>query len=216
MRIFIQWTLRSPRGWNQYTTPQLLNAVAKPEPTRDPRLPGNEDVLDQSRGWIHSVNVQGMTFKSFDHYHFAALPDSGLQLTAWNDDPDDFSGNEYAYVYTFRKAFIDPTEGNCWNVRQTRVVYTTQGQRDRLTKNGRVTIQGTEFRDWSEFVPPAGKIFHGIWCTDELHEAHVAKQILHGWREWTAPARTLSQGPRHSNVLGNRYCPGHRRHGCRL
>lgn len=172
MKILLQSTLQKPQDWDQSDSSDWASLSKKTVPT------GGE-IIDQTVGWCHGLNVQGRVFQA-DHYHVAEIV-NGVRVTAWNDDPVDYPpGERYARVVDFLSCVADSNLGGAINTRQTQVVFVETIVRARMGD-----AIGTTFRRWDEFVPPTSDVMHGIKVSNEKHLDHLAAQTEHGWREWT-------------------------------
>jgi len=196
MKILLQWSLATPKGWVEIDSAEWSHIPKKSEP-----LGGQ--VVDNAPGWIHYLNVQGVVFTA-DHYAVEDLDDAsgGIRVTMWNDDPEDYpEGEKYARVFTFLPLAPDPQFGGAWNTRQSKVIYAQTAVLARMTKPSK----NTQFRPWEEFVrPPERPTRHGIWTDNALNVAHVALSVgqPRGWREWTEGVP--EQFIRHNKVIPQR------------
>lgn len=181
MKVLLQWTKANPEDWVEIDLRgsgplrrAWENLPAKP-------LPVGGEVIDNTLGWLYNVNVQGVEFAGFDHYTGRPI-DTGVEITAWNDDPEDYPpGQRFAHVWTFRALRPDPRYGGQLNTDQSLTVY---DERDPSPFVGQSTSGGPVIvRPWSEFVIPGTRIIHGIWVNDELAAAHRNVKSLRGWRE---------------------------------
>jgi hypothetical protein len=136
--------------------------------------------LDGSRGWIHSVNVQGTRIQA-DHI---AIEQRGpiTRIYAWNDDRDDWPpGYAHGHIIDVRSLQRSPLFGMAYNTAHTHRRFAE----DTIA----ATIEahtGVRPRPFSSMPrPPQALVRHGIWMPDALHRAHEKAQDLHGWREWT-------------------------------
>ncbi len=57
-------------------------------------VPGQLGGLDNTKGWIHSVNIQGHVF-SADHYCITDIGGGAIRCITWHDDPDDYPNYDY-------------------------------------------------------------------------------------------------------------------------
>ena len=112
-----------------------------------------------------SLNVQGVIF-SADHYHVQSLPDGGIRVTTWNDDPDDFPDGDFtALIADFLPPALDLALGGRTNTRQT---FTT--------------FRGADYANFVE--PDEADVRHGVWVEDTKLLEHDKIRSPHDWREW--------------------------------
>ena len=182
MRVYVQWTHATPRDW------VVLDVASGPNRRAWERLPSKPqpsgtELIDDAPGWVHSLNVQGVTFSGDDHYAVEPIS-GGLRVTTWNDDPVDYPvGTRSAKVYEFLSPAPDARFGGQLNTRQTLTVFDERSPSpwEGVEASGGPVV----VRPWSEFVPPAASVTrHGIWLPDVLNEQHRAVQSPHGWPEW--------------------------------
>lgn len=166
------------------------------------RVPRGGETIDNVAGWINLVNVQGMKFGGYDHYHVKDIGDGSIRVTIWNDDPEDWAGKEHATVWTIHPLQPDAAEGGAYNTKMSCVRYVTKAQYDFMTrvqlpdgKWGRLRYKNTTFKKWTEFKPPRRHVLHGIWLPDDLLMDHERAMKRHGWREWTAGLPTEEIDP---------------------
>lgn len=181
MKVLIQWTKANPEDWIEVDVRNSgpfrrawENLPAKP-------LPVGGEAIDNAPGWLFTINVQGVDFSGFDH--LTGRPtDTGVEVTAWNDDPDDYPpGERFAQVWDFRPLRADPRYGGALNTEQYLTVY---DERVPSPFTGQVTSGGpVVVRPWSEFVIPTTRTIHGIWVSDELAASHRNVRSSRGWRE---------------------------------
>lgn len=180
MRLSIQWTLGTPGDWIDLDL--LPNGPARRLwenlPTKP--VPKGGETIDHQPGWLFNLNVQGVEFEGFDHCTARPL-DNGIEVTAWNDDPEDYPpGQRFAHVWTFLPLRADPRYGGQLNTEQYLTVYDEgmpSPHEGHSTSGGPVVV-----RPWSEFVVPTTKVIHGIWVSDELAAAHRAAKTERSWR----------------------------------
>ena len=89
MRVLIQWALQGAKDWQEVDAADWPSLPFRPEPTS-----GELGGADDTPGWISALNVQGVTFRTWDHYAVEALPSGGVKVTTWNDDPEDWPNGE--------------------------------------------------------------------------------------------------------------------------
>lgn len=168
MKILVQWTTRTPADWEEFDSLSWGTLPRKSTPV------GGE-VIDDTKGWCHGLNVQGRVFQA-DHYHVSPITD-GARVTAWNDDSP---GERYARVVDFLTYISDSRLGGAINTRQKQIVFAEPAARARMERT-----EGTIFQLWSEFIPPTREVMHGIKVSDQLHLDHRSVRSPRGWREWT-------------------------------
>ena len=182
MKILVQDTVKTPRDWITIDSGEWAGLPKLPDPSVD-RLQGDDGVTEQ-RGHIFDVIIQGVHFRSADHYHFKPLANGGVQAITWKDDPKSVSGGEkWAEIRTFLPLAPDMSLGGAINTVQSRIIYAKPVSFNRLRKRG--PIQNTELRPWSEFIPPPeNETRHGLWVSDNLADLHTTTQTNYGWRDW--------------------------------
>lgn len=181
MRISIQWTKLDPEDWIDIDVRNTGAARRAWENLPAKPVPQSGEAIDNSPGWVFDVDVQGVRFSGFDHVTGRPL-DDGIEITAWNDDPEDYPpGERFAHVWQFFPLRSDSRYGGALNTHQLLTVYDERvpsPHEGQSTSGGPVTV-----RPWSEFVIPTTKTIHGIWVPDTLAEAHRNAKSLRGWRE---------------------------------
>lgn len=182
MRVLLQWTLATPGDWEPLELADIRQWRQLP---RRPEPVGGE-TIDNTKGWLFDVNVQGVTMGGADHYSVRPAPGGGLEVIRWFDDPEEFpAGQRYAQVWSFQRPAPDARHGGRVNTVQFLTVYAEdpamrakwEGQ---ATSGGPVTVL-----PWSAFTPPPPNLtVHGIWVSDALLQQHVAARGVRGWEEW--------------------------------
>lgn len=193
MRVLIQWTRSTPRGWEEIDSTQWRSLPRRPDPT------GADLSPDDAPGWVYRLCAQGLEFTA-DHYAVESLPARGCRVTIWNDDPSRYPpGERYARVWTLRPIAPDPKAGGRWNTAQSQVIYAEPGIEAKMRAMGEPT-QSTGGRavllPWEDFAPPEEAIVrHGKGVSEALNEQHDAMRSRRGWREWTegVPARAVDE-----------------------
>lgn len=178
MRVCVQWSQATPGDWQEVDSADWHTLPELPPPD------GIDGVKDQRKGWVHRLSIQGVEFTA-EHYAVEHISDEEIRVTVWNDSSLDHpSGERFALVWTFKTLAPDLYFNGAINTRQTKVVYLDLGGalNDRW---GDVPIQDTEFKDWSEFVPPDSIARHGILVSDDLNDQHNNSYTKRTWREWT-------------------------------
>jgi hypothetical protein len=174
MKLLLQWSLASPQGWVEVDSAQWASLPKKP-------LPVGGEVIDDTPGWIHQVNVQGVCLTA-DHYAVEEIAAGEIRVTAWNEDEADYpEGWKYAHVWTFRNLAPDPNFGGAINTRQTHLIYAQPLMQARLDAIGQ-----TGSLPWADFVAPAAdQTKHGVWVENALNLQHDGLRDCCGWYEWT-------------------------------
>lgn len=172
MRIYLQWAKATPEDWvsvDVTRVAQVRNLPKKPVPTTGA-------VVDDAAGWLCGVNCQGIDFSGYDHTAIEVVGD-GLRITGWQDDTADFGDTRWATEWTLMPPAPDPALGGRVNTVQSRRVW--------ATPDSAAWFPGVPVLPWAQFAPPATNLtIHGVWLTDELFAAHLARRTPHGWREW--------------------------------
>jgi hypothetical protein len=172
MKFYVQWAQATPKDWKVMNSAEWPNIIKGSEPT------GTETLSDEKL-WVHSINVQGMVFHSFDHY--AIIYNT---IAVWNDDPEDWQNDYWGQVWTFLDPAPDPRIGGRINTRQSFIYYCESNERAEEIKLQNIDILDG-IKDFSEFpIIDQRYVGHGIWMSDELNEAHMSCRSNHGWREW--------------------------------
>jgi hypothetical protein len=122
-----------------------------------------------------------VVFGEGDHTAVEELPDGTVKVIHWADDPADWPmGQRWAVEHFFAPLQPDPSLRGAINTKQTRVIYGEPAALERL----RTTAPTDNFKEWSEFVPPAPEIVrHGIWMTDGLMTQHRAMRRQVGYKD---------------------------------
>jgi len=180
---FVQWGRAQASDWELFNTADWHQLPGR-------GVPGHADGLDGNKGWICALNLYGVIF-SGDHYAIEELPNDGVRVYCWNDDPDDQDASLFvARVVDLYPLQADPAMGGAINTKFSQTIYAGSG----LSIGGQ---QNTVVKPWDQFAPPSPSIRrHGIWLPDALYEEHNQAQTIHGWREWTAgvPAEDIVNG----------------------
>lgn len=179
MKVLIQWALLLPEDWQQTDSKNWQNLISKNEPN-------GIEAIDLVGGWINALNVQGVVFEGFDHYHVQHLSSSGgCRVTVWNDDEEDYSPDDFeAHVWTFLPLAPDKNFGGQLNTNQTIVTYAGKNAYKRWIENG--PYVNRRILPYVNFVPPSivDHHRHGIWLPDDLFQQHQIVRTIVGWTEW--------------------------------
>lgn len=172
MKIYVQWSQVTPRDW------ELIDSAEWPNITKGP-VPCGGEVLTEEKLWVHSVNVQGVEFHSFDHYAFYEN-----KVFAWCDDPDGWLGDYWGQVWTFNDPCPDPKIGGRINTKQSFIIYAETVKRRKQVRAQNIDII-EDVKTFDEFpYIDEEYVGHGIFVEDSLNEEHLACRSTHGWREW--------------------------------
>lgn len=174
MKIFVQWTRDMPQDLEEMDSSTWGQHPYSP-------LPEGDETINNTEGWVYSLNVQGVVFEGFDHYAVENIPGDGVRVTVWNDDPEDFTSEEmYAQVWEFLPPAPDERIGGAMNTRQSLTVYA--GDPSRFPQSD---IMAEPCKPWSEFTPPpASATRYGITVPNEKALAHRQMRSPRSWREW--------------------------------
>lgn len=152
------------------------------------REPNGTETIDNTKGWIQSLSVNGVTFKG-DHYAIVENPSGfaagSIKVVFWNDDPQERTPDEmFARDWIFQPFKLDKGK---WVPPQSQIIYISDVMKQDwegtkilpIINNGvRVPV-----KNYSEFVPPDDTLVrHGIWLGDTLH-AEYEKEETHSYRE---------------------------------
>jgi hypothetical protein len=182
MYFYIQWSTDPPQGWQRYESVEELLAVPADLVPPDDHKQGDMKVRFSDRpGWIHAVCVQGVVFDEYDHYCIERLEEDGLRVTVWIDDEKDWADSRMAIRMDF--GAVTSNEDGFPNTDISRTHWSTSDKRRQWTKEGRLRFDFDWF-DWEDFIPPRGKVFHGIWMQNKEHHEHLRLRERHSWREW--------------------------------
>ncbi|MCK5613886.1 hypothetical protein KAR91_69125 [Candidatus Pacearchaeota archaeon] len=179
MKVLIQWSTKNPKDWEEIDSEDWPNLPSKPEPK------GGE-VIDDDKGWINHINVQGITF-SGDHYAVEDLNDGsdGILVYCWNDDDEDYSDeNKYAMVWKILPLAPREDLGGAIDTHQSKIIYA----QTKMYKHFKslMPVKNTVLKKWSEFESPKKSLIrHGIWLSDLLYKGHKSAKKLRTWMEWT-------------------------------
>lgn len=194
MKVYVQWTTDPAQDWVEIDSSEWNALPKRPVPT------GGE-VIDDQPGWVWSINCQGLMLQGFDHYAVADIGDETM-MAGWRDDDQDPSFDDFvAKVWFFKDPAPDPGIGGRPNTVQRQLIFHGDiiGQ-----KWSGVTLQRTVLDVFDNFAIPGqsrryselnqnqlaalyqnrDEIRHGINVSEELMQAHIDAQTLHGWREW--------------------------------
>ena len=178
MKLLIQWTTDPPTDWVEHEITKAVDLRKLP----DKGVPTGGEIIDSAPGWVAAVNLQGVIFDGWDHYH-GDLVGTGLQVTVWNDDAADPSFTVYmAQQWTFLipkhdPIIVGPNTDQLLTVYDDRTPSPYEGQ---TTSGGPVTVL-----PWSSFTPPDDAfVRHGINVEDAYWDQIRAARTTHGWREW--------------------------------
>ena len=154
---------------------------------------------------IHTVNIQGVTFSSFDEYAVEEVTE-GLKLYCWHGPRFDYdnqtvlTGN-HGHIWTFRPLFKDPLHGGAYNTNQTHETYFEPDDRSFNLP----LAQNETRREWDDFDMPKSKFVKtGVSSHDDdaIYESARLNNRIEGWRGWTdgIPAEDVENDCVKSNV----------------
>lgn len=196
MIALVQWTLLTPQDWTSIdlrsggaASRAWSSLPTKPEPAEG-------DPLDNTPGWIFSVNIQGVDLYGFDHVALEPLPaNAGIRAYCWVDDAGDPTFSyRWGEVWEFRSGHVD------------RSLTIPAGTLRHRGPDQRKTMYAEDVADlkrlapaecgglpvavlaWDEFPMPAPAITrHGIWVEDQaLWQRHFEARRAVSWREWVS------------------------------
>lgn len=162
MKIAVQWTTQTPQDWEDIASQDWISTPSKPEP-------GLGDVIDEAKGWVHALNVQGVTFDGFDHYAIEDLGDA-VRVICWIDAPG-FDRQALEVHLTL----LQPNQWGAWDTRQTFTHYAEGETLQRLQTQGQIYSTGgsVQVHPFDQFTPPDSSITrHGKGVPDDLHHDH--------------------------------------------
>jgi hypothetical protein len=131
---------------------------------------------------IHALCIQGDIYEGPDHYAVRDVGSGLVSVTVWHDDPTDWPvGTRWARVVTYQPLGPDPRPeyGGAINVRRLLTIYADD---EALFQ---AAYPEADVRPWADFDHSREKAMHGVWVSDEAHEAHQGARLIRGWREWT-------------------------------
>jgi hypothetical protein len=188
VKIYVQDALRTARDYQLRDSSEWATYPFKPLEQR--ATPAGPQQLNNTRGWVISVGVQGIDFEA-DHVAVQDLNDGsgGIKVTIWDDSPIFRPlGSRTAQVWTLLPLAPDSRFGGAMNTRQSRVVYAEQPYAYPHWQ-GLMPVENTVLKEWPEFettvlptVAPLAR--HGIWITDDLWLQHLQARTQRGWRDW--------------------------------
>lgn len=174
MKILVQWALVAPEDWQEMDSDEWPRLPKKPVPV------GGEGI-DNRRGWIFDLNVQGVTFAGYDHYAVSPSDEGAIKVTAWNDDPEDYQPGRFFGIHAyFQDPSPDPDLGGLVNTRQRFEIYAQELVAPYFPPTTNRTLS-----PWEDFKPASvANTLHGIWLPDHLAKAHSMSRRESNWREW--------------------------------
>lgn len=186
-KFFIQWAQSNPGDWQLSDVDKWPNIQTKSDPVGDTTDSVNrgDSQLNAQKGWILAINIQGVEFAWYDHYHVLDLTDGSgaTRVIAWIDDLSTATGYTLrrADVGTFAPLAFDPKVGGT-NTVQTFIWYREGSEYDALLASG--VPENVTLSQYSNFVAPTTDIKHGIYTSDATFDLHVAARTQKGWRDW--------------------------------
>ena len=187
IKIFIQWAKSNPQDWEVKSTGDWGILPSKSEPVGDVALNGTaigDSLLTGAPGWIFAINVQGVEFNWYDHYHVIQTGTT-IVVTAWRDNPILFpEGQKQADVVTFLEPAFDNKVGQI-NTRISTIIYAQPNNQWWSRGCAPQCAENLTVLPWDQFVAPTTNIYHGIYLSDAKWDEHLAARTsIHGWREW--------------------------------
>lgn len=185
VKVLVQWSLASPQDWVEIDAHAWAGLAKKP-------LPKGGETVDGQPGWIFDVCVQGWCLRGCDHIALEPLGD-GVRVYRWFDDLEDVETDyRHGQIIELRSGWVDRTltfpDGSSIRHQgpdQRLVEYAENMDAHRPFVAGECGGLAVEFRPWSEWTPPPDRLVrHGVWLSEELLHAHMAKQRPVSWREW--------------------------------
>lgn len=186
MIVLIQWTTNPPQDWQSIDLgPSGRAARAWRDLPNKPEPVGGE-VIDATPGWIFDVCIDGLLLGGYDHYAAEPLSNGGVRFFMWNDDPDDWTPDQYhADVWDIHPHRNDPKVGGKLNTNQVLTRYHGSNPPTGWLDPVQTTGGPVTYRPWSQFVPPpAANQRHGIWTPEPLNSQHYEVRRRPSWREW--------------------------------
>lgn len=186
VKVNVQWALQNPRDWDVVDSSVWSSQPTKSDPIGDVSIEGlaiGDSLLNNVKGYIFALNVQGIVFNWYDHYAVESLPGSaGVVVTVWRDNPILFpEGWKQAEVWTILNLAFDPRVGQN-NTVQSFVLYAQPDIYDVWQSRG--LPENGELRTWDEFVAPSTTITKpGVYVSDTKWTQHLDAQTLRGWRD---------------------------------
>ena len=191
MRVYIQWATDPPQGWELIDSKDWSKLPKKKESTRD-REPiydennnvigfnGITETIDNKKGWIAQICIQGLT-DSADHIAIIDKDDY-VELIAWNDDPIDYTPEEF----TASKWKLYPVGEN---TKQFLTRYVSDSKKFEMLDKKLLPITTTGglaiIKNFSEFVKPQTKyVRHGIWLLQSQIDSLTQLARPKSFEEW--------------------------------
>jgi len=182
MKVLVQWARTRPQGWCVYDSADWQQIIKK-------TLPVGDDIIDDSEGWVHRLNVQGISF-SADHYAVIHHADH-VEVITWNDDTEDWLPHEFmADHWHLHDRLVDVTIENVRHQGplQHRILYLTSELETAWQQEGLLPMFSSggqvDVRPWSQFSPPdESLVLHGIWLPEDLN-FELQKYASPSWKEW--------------------------------
>lgn len=187
MKLFLQWAQSNPGDWVLSDAGKWATSLTKSDPVGDTLndITRGDALLNNQPGWVFAINVQGLEFAWYDHYHINDLTDgsNGMVVTAWVDDLSTATGYQFrrADVSTFLPLAFDPRVGGT-NTVQSFILYREGTEYDNRLAQG--MPENTTLRQYSDFVVPTSNVKNGIYVSDVKWNEHVAARTQKGWRDW--------------------------------
>lgn len=182
MKIWIQWAMANPQDYVMYdlgsNNPNVIRDIpSKPEP------PGGQGTvtLDNTPGWVASINVQGVIFSGYEHYGMAYNRQSRTcTIGAWNDEVADNPDGPYMTAWSFEFPRNDP-KLNSINTVQSSALYVETGSGYAIWLDSH-NIPWLPWEQRPTFNSLA--VRHCPWLSDAQYQAHAENRNEHVWDEW--------------------------------
>lgn len=203
MKIFVQWATDDPMAALQELDSSEWDALPKRP------APVGGELIDDQPGWVRSLNIQGITPHK-DHYCVEDMPNGSVKMTHWNDDPDDWTPEEFiaeeTIIRPLKMQFNEVHGKEILNTDHHVIIYADPSRWDKFNH---LVSDSIELKTWAEFVIPGqnktmaqlndqqkaaiyknnNKVRHGVWLPDSLNNAHEivmkkSSKVKRGWREW--------------------------------
>jgi hypothetical protein len=174
-KLYVQWAQSNVPDWSLLSVSNWASQPTKLDPIGDTSaITGIGDLLlDNQKGWIFSLNVQGVIFNYYDHYAITG-DETSITVTAWRDDPLLFPvGHRQADVAVINSLKFDAKVGQD----NTDQVFTFYREGSEYDSNNPLQ------RPYSEFVTPDASITKpGIYLSDSKFNEFINAETLKGWK----------------------------------
>lgn len=181
MKIFVQDATNPKSAFQELDSTEWKNLPKK-------REPDGTETVDDTKGWIQSLSVHGVTFKA-DHYAIvenpSGFPRGSIKVVMWNDDPQERTPEEtYVREWIFQPMKL--VKGK-WIPPQSIILYLSDIMKQDWEGRGILPIinngVSVPVKPYSEFVPPDDSLIrHGVWVSEALN-LEYEKEEMHSYRE---------------------------------